>query len=190
MGNNTPWWLSLIQGLVALGAGLYLLIDPTSASLLIGLLAAIYLLVTGLLYTVRGVIARRPGKSSLLLIRGIIGLVVGGILLIMAIFDIGNLDIGYTILAIGLILFGGMGLFQSLFKREGKAFAWGPLIVSGALLAWGLIVLFLLAWGLIVLFLRSSVNLTAVSGWILVIIGVVIIAYTILGRKDPASEAA
>jgi uncharacterized membrane protein HdeD (DUF308 family) len=180
MGNNTPWWLSLIQGLVALGAGLYLLIDPTSASLLIGLLAAIYLLVTGLLYTVRGVIARRPGKSSLLLIRGIIGLVVGGILLIMAIFDIGNLDIGYTILAIGLILFGGMGLFQSLFKREGKAFAWGPLIVSGALLA----------WGLIVLFLRSSVNLTAVSGWILVIIGVVIIAYTILGRKDPASEAA
>ncbi|HSN76738.1 MAG TPA: DUF308 domain-containing protein, partial [Anaerolineae bacterium] len=67
MGNNSPWWLSLIQGLVALGAGLYLLIDPTSASLLIGLLAAIYLLVTGLIYTVRGVIARRPGKSSLLL---------------------------------------------------------------------------------------------------------------------------
>jgi uncharacterized membrane protein HdeD (DUF308 family) len=180
MGNNSPWWLALIQGLVALGAGLYLLIDPTSASLLIGLLAAIYLLVTGLFYTVRGVIARRPGKSSLLLIRGIIGLVVGGILLIMAIFDIGNLDIGYTILAIGLILFGGMGLFQSLFKREGKSFAWGPVIVSGALLA----------WGLIVLFLRSSVNLTAVSGWILVIIGVVIIAYTLLGRKDPTSEAA
>jgi uncharacterized membrane protein HdeD (DUF308 family) len=180
MSKNSPWWLALIQGLVALGAGLYLLIDSTSASLLIGLLAAIYLLVTGLLYTVRGVIVRRPGKSSLLLLRGIIGLVVGGILLIMAIFDIGNLDIGYTILAIGLILFGGMGLFQSLFKREGKPFAWGPIIVSGALLA----------WGLIVLFLRSSVNLTAVSGWILVIIGVVIIAYTLLGRKDPASEAA
>jgi uncharacterized membrane protein HdeD (DUF308 family) len=180
MSKNSPWWLALIQGLVALGAGLYLLIDPTSASLLIGLLAAIYLLVTGLLYTVRGVIARRPGKSSLLLIRGIVGLVVGGILLILAIFDIGNLDIGYTILAVGLLLFGGMGLFQSFFKREGKPFAWGPVIVSGALLA----------WGLIVLFLRSSVNLTAVSGWILVIIGVVIIGWTILGRKDPDSEAA
>lgn len=179
MFKNSPWWLGLIQGLVALGAGLYLLVDPTGAKFLIGLLAAIYLLVTGLIYTVRGIIARRPGKSSLLLIRGIVGLVVGGVLVLMALFDIGTLDLGYTILAIGLILFGGMGLFSSLFKREGKSFAWGPVIVSGALLA----------WGLIVLFLRSSVNLPAVSGWILVIIGVVIIAYTMLGRKDSASEA-
>ncbi len=165
---------------MALGAGLFLLIDPTAATFLVGLLAALYLLVTGLIYTVRGVIARRPGKSSLLLIRGIVGLVVGGILLFMAWFDIGNLNLGYTILAIGLIIFGGMGLFSSLFNREGKPFAWGPVIVSGALLA----------WGLIILFARSSVNLPAVSGWILVLIGVVIIAYTVLGRKDPASEAA
>lgn len=180
MSGNSPWWLGLIQGLVALGAGLYLLIDPTSASLLIGLLAAIYLLVTGLIYTLRGIIARRPGKSSLLLMRGIVGLVVGGVLVLMAVFDIGNLDIGYTILAIGLLLFGGMGLFSSLFKREGKPFAWGPVIVSGALLV----------WGLIILFARATINLTAVSGWILVIIGLVIVGYTMLGRKDPASEAA
>lgn len=180
MSGNSPWWLGLIQGLVALGAGLYLLIDPTSASLLIGLLAAIYLLVTGLIYTLRGIIARRPGKSSLLLMRGIVGLVVGGVLVLMAVFDIGNLDIGYTILAIGLLLFGGMGLFSSLFKREGKPFAWGPVIVSGALLV----------WGLIILFARATINLTAVSGWILVLIGLVIVGYTMLGRKDPASEAA
>jgi uncharacterized membrane protein HdeD (DUF308 family) len=179
MLKNSPWWLALIQGLVALGAGLYLLVDPTGAKFLIGLLAALYLLVTGLIYTVRGIIARRPGKSSLLLIRGIVGLVVGGVLLLMALFDIGNLSLGYTILAIGLILFGGMGLFGSLFQREGKAFAWGPVVVSGALLA----------WGLIVLFFRSSVDLPTISGWILVLIGVVIIAYTLLGRKDPASEA-
>ncbi len=180
MGKNSPWWLALIQGLVALGAGLFLLIDPTAATFLVGLLAAVYLLVTGLLYTVRGIIARRPGKSSLLLIRGIIGLIFGGILLAMAVFNIGSLSLGYTILAIGLVVFGAMGLFQSLVKREGKAFAWGPVIVSGALLV----------WGLIILFARSSINIPAVSGWILVIIGVVIIAYTILGRKDPASEAA
>lgn len=180
MSKNSPWWLALIQGLVALGAGLFLLIDPTAAKFLVGLLAAIYLLVTGLIYTMRGVIARRPGKSSLLLIRGVIGLIFGGVLLLMALFDIGDLSLGYTILAIGVIIFGAMGLFQSVFKREGKAFAWGPVIVNGALLA----------WGLIILLARSTVNLPAVSGWILVIIGVVIVAYTILGRKDPASDAA
>jgi hypothetical protein len=54
-------------------------------------------------------------------------------------------------------------------------------IVSGALLAWGL---------LIILFARASINMTAVSGWILVIIGVVVIGWTILGRKDPVSDAA
>jgi uncharacterized membrane protein HdeD (DUF308 family) len=179
MSKNSPWWLALIQGLVALGAGLFLLVDPNAAKFLVGLLAAIYLLVTGLIYTVRGVIARRPGKSSLLLIRGIVGLIFGGVLLAMAFFDIGDLQLGYTILAIGLLIFGAMGLFQSVFKREGKAFAWGPVIVHGALLA----------WGLIILFAPASVNIPAVSGWILIIIGVVIIAYTILGRKDPASDA-
>jgi hypothetical protein len=48
----------------------------------------------------------------------------------------------------------------------------------------------LLAWGLIILFARASIDIPAVSGWILVIIGVVIIGWTILGRKDPASDAA
>ncbi len=180
MSKNSPWWLALIQGLVALGAGLFLLVDPTAATFLVGLLAAIYLLVTGLIYTMRGVIARRPGKSSLLLIRGIIGLIFGGVLLAMAIFNIGSLSLGYTILAIGLVIFGAMGLFQGVFKREGKPFAWGPVIVSVALLA----------WGLIILFARSSIDIPAVSGWILVIIGVVIIGWTILGRKDPTSDAA
>ena len=179
MLRNSPWWLALIQGLVAVGAGLFLLVDPTAATFLVGLLAAIYLLVTGLIYTVRGIIVRRPGKSSLLLIRGIVGLVFGAVLLAMALFNIGDVGLGYTILAIGLVVFGGMGLFSSLFHREGKPFAWGPVIVSGALLA----------WGLIILFARSTINLPAVSGWILVLIGVVIIAYTLLGRKDPGSEA-
>ncbi|MEI2690646.1 MAG: DUF308 domain-containing protein [Anaerolineae bacterium] len=142
MLKNSPWWLALIQGLVAVGAGLFLLVDPTAATFLVGLLAAIYLLVTGLIYTVRGIIVRRPGKSSLLLIRGIVGLVFGAVLLAMALFNIGDVGLGYTILAIGLVVFGGMGLFSSLFHREGKPFAWGPVIVSGALLAWGLIILF------------------------------------------------
>lgn len=177
MSKSSPWWLALIQGLVAVGAGLFLLVDPMAATFLVGLLAAIYLLVTGLIYTVRGIIVRRPGKSSLLLIRGIVGLIFGGVLLLIAFFD-GNLSLGYTILAIGLIVFGGMGLFQSVFQREGKAFAWGPILVHAVLLAWGLIIL-----------LFPSVNLPVVSGWLLVIIGVVIVAYTILGRKDPAREA-
>lgn len=179
MSKNSPWWVALIQGLVAVGAGLFLLIAPKSALFLVGSLAAVYLLVSGALYIMRDRSARRSAKSKLLLIRGIVGLVFGGVLLLMGLFRIGSLSLGYTILAIGLLIFGGTGLFQSLFQRDSKAFAWGPVIVSSALLA----------WGLIILLLRSSVDLAAVSGWILVLIGVVIVVYVILDRKNSASEA-
>lgn len=180
MLKNSPWWLSLVQGLVAVGAGVYLLVAPARASLLIGVLAALYLLISGVIHLFRGLRVRRRTRGSFSLIRGIVGIVIGGAILLLAVFNIGSLSFGYTILAIGLLIFGALGLFGSFFKREGKSFAWGPVIVNAALLI----------WGLIILFARSTVNLPAVSGWILVIIGVVIILYTVLGRRDPESEAA
>ena len=78
MGKNSPWWLALIQGLVALGIGLFMLLDPTAAIAVLGLLAAIYLLVAGIVHTIRGLARRRAVKRmNVMLIRGIVGLVVG-----------------------------------------------------------------------------------------------------------------
>ena len=180
MGKNSPWWLGLIQGLVALGLGLFMLVDPTTAGLTIGLLAAIYLLVAGVIHTIRGLARRRVVKrTNLMLIRGIAGLVVGGIILFMAVFNVGSAAFGFTVLAIGLILFGAMGIFSSIFQRDGKAFAWGPVLVNVALLVWGI---------LIFLGRSQNWNLTVISGWILVIVGVVILLWTFLGRKDPPTE--
>ena len=180
MGKNSPWWLALIQGLVALGLGLFMLLDPTAASAVLGLLAAIYLLVAGIVHTIRGLARRRAVKRmNLMLIRGIVGLIVGGIILVLALFNIGTLAFGYTVLAIGLIIFGAIGLFSSFFQREGKRFAWGPVLVNLALLV----------WGILVFFGRSqNLNLPVISGWILVIIGVVILAWTLLGRNEEPSE--
>ena len=181
MGKNSPWWLALIQGLVALGLGLFMLLDPTAASAVIGLLAAIYLLVAGIVHTIRGLARRRVVKRmNLMLIRGILGLIVGGIILVFALFNIGTLANGFTILAIGLIIFGAIGLFSSFFQREGKPLAWGPLLVNLALLV----------WGVLVFFGRSqNLNLAVISGWILLIIGVVILVWTLLGRKDEPAES-
>lgn len=178
MFQNSPWWLTLVQGLVALGIGLFMLLDPGSASTLAVLLVSIYLLVAGLVLTLRGLAARRARKGTLLLIRGLAGLVIGAVILLLGLFEIGSPETLRTILAIGLIVFGAIGLFTSLLKRGGKPFAWGPVLVNAALLVWGLLIIF------------SSLNLTTLSGWILVIVGVVIVGYTVLGRKDPDSEAA
>ena len=179
MGKNSPWWLALIQGLVALGLGLFMLLDPTAASAVIGLLAAIYLLVAGIVHTIRGLARRRVVKRmNVMLIRGIVGLVVGGIILALVVFNIGTLAFGYTVLAIGLIIFGAIGLFSSFFQREGKPFAWGPCWSTSR--SW-----FGASW-----FSSAAariVNLAVISGWILVIIGVVILAWTLLGRKRRAN---
>ena len=181
MGKNSPWWLALIQGLVALGIGLFMLLDPASASKVIGVLAAVYLLIAGIIHTIRGLARRRVVKRmNVMLIRGIVGLVVGGIILVLAVFNIGTLAFGYTILAIGLIIFGAVGLFSSVFQREGKPLAWGPLLVNLALLV----------WGVLVFFGRSqNLNLAVISGWILLIIGVVILVWALLGRKDEPAES-
>jgi len=180
MGKNSPWWLGLIQGLVALGLGLFLVLDRGSASLIIGLLAAIYLLVAGIIHTIRGLGLRSADKGSVVLIRGIVGLVIGAILLAFALFNVGTLQSGYTILAIGLIIFGALGLFTSFFQRGNKGFAWGPVLVNLALLVLGILVFFSRSQGF---------DLALVSGWILILVGAVILLWTILGRKD-ASEAA
>ena len=181
MGKNSPWWLALIQGLVALGLGLFMLLDPTAASAVIGLLAAIYLLVAGIVHTIRGLARRRVVKRmNLMLIRGIVGLVVGGIILVIALFNVGTLAFGFTILAIGLIIFGAIGLFSSFFQREGKPLAWGPVLVNLALLVWGILVFF---------GRNQNLNLPVISGWILVIMGVVILAWTLLGRKEDPTAA-
>lgn len=177
MGKNSPWWLGLIQGLVALGLGLFMVLDPTSAGKTIGVLAAIYLLVAGIIHTIRGLARRRVLKrTNLMLIRGIAGLVVGGIILFFALFSIGSVSMAQIVLAIGLILFGAMGLFSSVFQRDGKAFAWGPVLANLALVVWGI---------LIFIGRNQGWNLTAISGWILIIIGVVVLVWTLLGRKEP-----
>jgi uncharacterized membrane protein HdeD (DUF308 family) len=177
MFKNSPWWLALIQGLVALGIGLFMLLDPASATRLAVLLAAVYLVIAGVVYTVRSLSARGGGRANLLLIRGLAGLLAGLVILLFGAFELASPETLRVVLAIGLIIFGAIGLFTSLLMRGGKPLAWAPVLVNAALLVWGLLIFL------------STLSLPTVSGWILVIIGVVVIVYTFLGRKDPASEA-
>lgn len=181
MEKKSPWWLGLIQGLVALGLGLFLVLDRGSASFIIGLLAAIYLLVAGIIQTIRGLGLRSADKGSMVLIRGLVGLVFGAILLAFALFNIGTLQSGYTILAIGLIVFGTLGLFTSFFQRGDKGFEWGPVLVNLALMVWGILVFFSRSQGF---------DLALVSGWILIVVGAIILLWTFLGRKNAPEAAA
>lgn len=135
-------WQGIIQGIVALGLGLLMVFSRNTATLWIGIAVAVYLFVAGIIQTTRGLGLQSAGFGSTVLIRGIVGLIVGGILLVMAWFDWGSLAAGYTILALGLLVFGGLGLFVNFFQRGRRQFEWGPVLVNLALMVWGFLIFF------------------------------------------------
>lgn len=181
MNNTNQWWSGILPGIVPLGLGLYLLISPTGATFALGLLAAIYLLVAGLIHAYRGLQLRPAGEGNVIWIRGLVALITGAVLLGMELLDVGTLTFAYTVLAIGLILYGALGLFTEFFQRGGREFEWGPILVS----------LLLLAWGALVFYSRSrEFDLANVSGWVLTAIGAILLIWTFLSRprdQTPAS---
>jgi uncharacterized membrane protein HdeD (DUF308 family) len=181
VNKENHWWYGFVQGAVPLGIGLYLLISPTGASITLGIAAAIYLVVVGLVHTIRGLRLRSDGVGNIIWIRGLIGLIIGAILLVMGLFNIGTLASGYTILAIGLIAFGAVGLFTDAFQRGEREFAWGPILVDLALLA----------WGVLVFYSRSrQFDLANASGWVLAAVGAILLVWTFLHRPKSDESAA
>lgn len=179
MSENNSFWLQLVEGIVAVALGLFLLLGRDTAVLYIGVLIAIYLLVAGIVETIRGLGLRSAGEGSALLIRGLVGLIFGAILLVMALFDVGGIVFGYTLIALALIIFGALGIYTSIFQRGDKAFEWGPVLVNLALLVWGVLIFFTRA---------HDRDLATISGWILVIIGAIILVWTFLTRQEEPEE--
>jgi uncharacterized membrane protein HdeD (DUF308 family) len=162
---------------VAIVLGLFVLRQPEITGFTIGVLLAIYLLVAGAIQTLRGRAIRQAGQGGVTFYRGIVGLVAGGVVLFMALFRIGGQSLAFTILSIGLIAYGALGLWASVVKGSGCLLTWGSLIVNGLLVVLGVLI-----------FLARFVpwNVFVMIGWILLIAGGVILVWTFLNRGAPA----
>jgi len=181
MERKNRWWLLLLEGLVAIGLGLFMMFDQTRAGTSLGLIIAAYIAITGLLQTIGAFWNQGAGSSTVDLIRGLVGLISGGIILVFYFFNMLAPNVGITILGIALIVYGGLGLYQGFFARSGKPFTWAGIIVNGALVLWG--VLMLIA--------RSQdIPLTLWSGLILLVVGVIVAIYGFMSRKPDASVTA
>lgn len=174
--EKNRWIRGLIEGIVALAFGIFILVSPENANNLIGLAAGGFLLVAGIMETFN----RRNDRSTGF-IRGIIGLVGGAVMLAMVFFDFLNLSTAYNILAVFLIAYGALGLFNDFFGRGGQPFQWGPVLLDAILVAWGV---------LIFLSRTQNFNLLSISGWVLIAIGVIIGAWAIFVKRPKASSDA
>ncbi|MGL4650163.1 MAG: DUF308 domain-containing protein, partial [Caldilineaceae bacterium] len=79
---KASWWVALLQGLIAAGLGILLLIYPQQAIDAIGPFLALYLLIHGLFEVAGG--SNKPRTSSadqIAYYRGIVGAVIGGFLI-------------------------------------------------------------------------------------------------------------
>lgn len=181
MKDQRAWWLPLIQGLIAVALGLFLLFARATAVTWIGIAAALYMLVAGLLLLGGVLFSSRRSLDSWQGIQGIAGLVIGGGLLAASFFEVIDLTSGYTLLAVGLIVFGGLGVGAALFGARGNILRLPMLIVNGLLLLWGLLIL---------VSRNQGFNLALIGAIILLVLGATLIVVAFMSRNRDAQEAA
>ncbi|MEA3336943.1 MAG: DUF308 domain-containing protein [Chloroflexota bacterium] len=179
MTDNRSWWLHLIEAIVALVLGLYILISPIGASTNLGLALALFLTVAGLVQTISGLWHSGRSGTKTDMVRGLIGLIGGGVLLLLYFMGWIGLTSGYTILAIVLILFGAVGLYEQFFDRGSKRLSWMAVIVNGLLLLLGVLVF---------VFRTQEADMAQWAGIILVVIGLGMGAYALFVERNAESE--
>jgi len=176
MKKEKLWWLVLVQGIVAIGLGVYIMAQREQAIVYIGMLAAAYIFVSGITQAI-GSTVQKNKKSTSGLIRGIAGVVIGGGLLAAGWFGWVDVKTGYSLLAVGLLLYGGLGLWHSFFDRGDIPFSWGPIFLNALLMLWGFLVFFSRMQGF---------DLAFISAVILMVLGIIAIVWSFLIR--PTSE--
>ena len=179
--SSNAWVWTIIRGIIALVLGIYLLVAANSSAPLVGGYAlAGYLTISGAMQTFASIFNRNAPGSSTDRLRGLLGLVGGGVLLLLAYFDILSPSASYIGLAILLIAYGALGLFEVLFDRGAKSFNWMSLIINVLLIALGVLAF---------VFRARELNLLTYAGGILLLIGAIIFLYGYLIQKRNRSAA-
>lgn len=179
--NSNAWIWTLVRGAFALVLGLYLLLGAQTAPVVVVYALAIYMAVSGAIQTIMSLLNRGAPGAKTDRVRGLVGLVGGGALLLLAYFDVLSLSATYTLLAVLLIAYGALGLFEVIFARGAERFRFMPLIVNALLILLGVLVFY---------FRARELDLRTWAGALLALIGLGLIGFGYLVQKrNPTVEA-
>ena len=157
------------------------MIGADTASSVVAYALAGYLAISGTMQTFSGFFNRNAPGSATDRIRGLVGLVGGVALLLLIYFNVLSLQAVYTILAVAVIAYGLLGLFEAIFDRGASRFQWMPLVVNLLLVVLG---------ALVFVFRTQELDLKMWAGVVLALIGVIIVAYGYFVQKGSPSAAA
>jgi uncharacterized membrane protein HdeD (DUF308 family) len=179
--RGIAWPIILIEGIIALAIGVYILAQPDDAGDIVRQLIAAVLLVNGLLEILTGFRMPQAPATPYRILRGGIAATVGLIVTLEPISDYIESDASRVILAFGGLVYGVLGLVQVVATRETTGLRIGPLIAAG--------VWILLA---ILFFTGDETDNTRLNllGTVAVVFGLLLVAYAFyLYRLKQAAPA-
>jgi uncharacterized membrane protein HdeD (DUF308 family) len=176
--RGIPWWLVIAEGVVAVAAGIAMLVQPQETASLIVIVFVGYLLVNGLLRIYAGIKTQSRGEGfrPMTLVSGGIGLVVGLLVITQPLPQYLDTAGAITILATGLLLIGIIGLYDAIAARSGR---WGAMLASG---------LHILL-GVLLLYARSDPSVTNWLGITALVIGALLVAYGLILHRSASRPA-
>ncbi|HHY55785.1 MAG TPA: hypothetical protein GYA08_10150 [Chloroflexi bacterium] len=169
--KTTAWWVLLIEGIVGAGLGVALLLWPADAQGWTLLFLAIVLAVQGLLALLGLLRGKRRGNFAL--IRGAISLIVGMVVILMAIFTVGDRLMAAWLLAAGLLAAGVLTIVAPFFEGD-VGVKRGDLLMTAFLLILG---------GLLTYNIVTGVDVLQILAWTLIVFGAALIVFGILARS-------
>jgi uncharacterized membrane protein HdeD (DUF308 family) len=177
--GKVAWWVVLVEGMIALVVGLYVLVQPQQAGTWLAQLIGAYFLVNSGIAIYAGFSGAGPANEQpFRLIVGGIGLVTG--LLALAQPLLGTIDIpaSITMLGVGLLLAGVIGLAGLIIGRVGRATLWGRALTIGLDVLLGILLLSLSRTG-------TTGNALLLLGVVGLGIGALLVAYAIILYRRP-----
>ena len=173
--NANNWIWTLLRGIIAIGLGIFLIAGGDTATTTTAYVLAAYLALAGAAQTFSGLLNRRAPGSMTDRIRGLVGLIGGVAMLLLLYFNVLSVPMAFTIIAILVIVFGLLGLFESFFDRGKAYFRWMPVIVNVLLVVMGGLVFYSRT--------EAGFNLQLWSGLLLAILGTAVVVYAYFVQK-------
>jgi uncharacterized membrane protein HdeD (DUF308 family) len=174
------WWVVGVQGIIALAIGVFMLANPAGASDVIRFLIALVLLLDSLGHIVDGFRSRGLPSAPWEALRGGIGVSFAGLTLLSAGSNFVRDDGARQMLAIGLLVYGVLGIVSIVFTIRSTGFRGGAIIAD----------VLTIALGILLLTARSGdTRGTQLLGAVAAIGGIALLGYSWYLRGKPAREA-
>lgn len=174
------WWTVGIEGIIALAIGVFMLANPAGASDVIRFLIALVLLLDSLGHIVDGFRNRSLSSSPWETLRGGIGVTVAVLTLLSAGSDYVEDDGARQMLAIGLLVYGLLGVISLIFTFRSTGFK-GSAIIADVLT---------ISLGILLLSARSGdTRGTQWLGAVAAVGGIALLGYSWYLRGKPRREA-